>query len=150
MRYHLGIAVCVGVLQGCVPGPESATGFRLPDGSAEEGLQTFKALECQACHDVRGLEPPADSAIDTRITLGGDVTRVKTYGELVTSIINPSHKLAPGYSPEDVTAGGKSRMEAAYLNEVMTVQELVDLVAYLQPLYEVRPPENDPYSYIYR
>jgi hypothetical protein len=78
------------------------------------------------------------------------VTRVKTYGDLVTSIINPSHKLAPGYRPDDVTEGGRSLMERAYLNEVMTVQELIDLVAYLQPLYEVRPPEHDPYSYMYR
>lgn len=150
MKHHLAIVVCVGLLQGCVQGPESATGFRLPEGSQQMGLQAFKDLNCQACHDVQGVAAPAESDVDTRVALGGDVTRVKTYGELVTSIINPSHKLAPGYKEEDVTVDGKSRMEAENLNGVMTVQELVDIVAFLQPLYRVRPPEYDPYSYIYR
>jgi hypothetical protein len=31
-------------------------------------------------------------------------------------------------------------MSYAYLNEVMTVQQLVDLVAFLQPTYQVVPP----------
>ena len=83
------------------------------------------------------------------MVLGGNVTRVKTYGELVTSIINPSHKLAPGYKEEEVTIDGASRMELAYLNEVVTVQELIDLVAFLQPLYKLMPPENNPYRYLY-
>jgi hypothetical protein len=150
LRYLL-IGACVAVLAACNPAPESARGFRLPDGNAQAGLRTFKALECHACHDVPDVEPPAESAIDTRVVLGGEVTRVRTYGDLVTSIINPSHKLAPGYRPDDVTTeGGRSLMEGAYLNEIMTVQELIDLVAYLQPLYEVRPPDYNPYSYMYR
>lgn len=122
----------------------------MPEGNARAGLEAFQELECHACHDVEGLEPPVDSALDTRVALGGQVTRVKTYAELVTSIINPSHRLAPGYREADMTEDGQSRMEAAYLNEVMTVRELVDIVAYLQPLYEVKPPEYDPYSHIYR
>lgn len=150
MKYPLGIALLAGFLQGCNPGPESAAGFRLPDGNAQAGLQAFRALECHSCHDVPDVDPPAESAIDNRIILGGDVTRVKTYGELVTSIINPSHRLARGYRPEGSAEDGKSPMEGAYLNEVMTVQDLIDLVAYLQGLYEVRPPPIDPYSYMYR
>ena len=150
MKRCLAVVLSVGILQGCTPGPESTRGFRLPEGDAQAGLRAFQELECHACHDVEGLEPPAESALDTRVALGGQVTRVKTYAELVTSIINPSHKLAPGYREEDVTEDGQSRMEAAYLNEVMTVRELVDIIAYLQPLYEIKPPEYDPYSHIYR
>lgn len=150
MNRQMIILLCLSILQGCTPGPESARGFRLPDGNAEAGRLAFVDLRCHACHDVQGVEPPAESAIDTRVALGGQVTRVRTYGELVTSIINPSHKLAPGYQPEEETEDGKSPMEAASLNETMTVQQLVDIVTYLQPLYEVRPPAYDPYSYIYR
>lgn len=150
MKRFLAIVACASILAACGPAPESARGFRLPDGNAQAGLQTFRQLECHACHDVPDVEPPAESAIATRVALGGEVTRVRTYGDLVTSIINPSHRLAPGYRPDDVTEGGRSLMEGAYLNEVMTVQQLVDLVAYLQPLYEVRPPEHNPYSYMYR
>lgn len=151
MNRYIAIALCAGILQGCTPGPEATRGFRLPEGNPQAGLQAFQELECHACHDVEGVEPPAESALDTRVALGGQVTRVRTYAELVTSIINPSHKLAPGYREEDVTEDdGRSRMEGAYLNEVMTVRELIDIVAYLQPLYEIRPPEYDPYSHIYR
>jgi L-cysteine S-thiosulfotransferase len=151
MKHHLAILTCIVILQGCSEGPESARGFRLPDGSADMGRQAFEFLQCHACHDVQGVEPPAESKskIDVRVALGGEVTRVKTYGELVTAIINPSHKLAPGYSAEDVSEDGKSLMEAEYLNEVMTVQELIDIVAFLQPKYEVRPPEYDAYRYTY-
>ncbi|MEX2494523.1 MAG: hypothetical protein WD448_00460 [Woeseia sp.] len=77
------------------------------------------------------------------------MSRVKTYGELVTAIINPSHKLAPGYRKEDVSANGESLMAYANLNRVLTVQELIDIVAYLQPLYEVTPPQYDPYTFVY-
>ena len=150
MKGCFAVVLCVGVLQGCTPEPESTRGFRLPEGNARAGLQAFQKLECHTCHDVEGLEPPVESALDNCVALGGQVTRVKTYAELVTSIINPSHKLAPGYPEADVTEDGQSRMEAAYLNEVMTVRELIDIVAYLQPLYEVEPPDDDPYSHIYR
>jgi hypothetical protein len=40
-------------------------------------------------------------------------------------------------------------MELAYLNDVVTVQQLIDLVVFLQPLYHLMPPENDPYRYMY-
>ena len=72
------------------------------------------------------------------VELGGPVTRVKTYGDLVTSIINPSHKLADGYAEEAVSEDGESKMYV--YNGYMTVQELVDLVSYLQPQYEVVVP----------
>ncbi len=149
MKRCLAIAACAVTLQGCFNDPESARGFRLPPGDAEQGKLAFADLQCGACHIVQGMDEPPESMADPRVTLGGDVTRVKTYGELVTSIINPSHKLARGYLEEEVTADGESLMATAQLNQVMTVQELVDLVAFLQPLYNVRPPQYNPYGYIY-
>jgi hypothetical protein len=73
------------------------------------------------------------------VELGGKVTRVKTYGELVTAIINPSHKLADGYPEDLVSEDGKSKMYV--YNGFMTVQELTDIVMFLQPHYDVIPPE---------
>ena len=149
MNRILPIAICMGILAGCTPGPESESGFRLPDGDAEQGLQAFQDLRCYECHVVQGRELPFESTSDVSVTLGGDVTRVKTYGELVTSIINPSHKLAPGYRDDQVSIEGESLMTLANLNRTMTVQQLIDLVAFLQPTYKVRPPEHDPYRYMY-
>lgn len=149
MRIHLILLACIGALNGCVPDPESTVRFRLPEGSADKGEEAFVALRCHACHDVEGLQLAHLGVGAAIVTLGGEVTRVKTYSELVTSIVNPSHKLAPGYSMEEVAAGGESLMSLAYLNEVMTVQQLTDLVAFLQTRYDVRPPVYDVDWYLY-
>ena len=73
------------------------------------------------------------------VQLGGEVTRVKTYGDLVTSIVNPSHKLSRGPDPRHVTPEGESKMPR--YNEVMTVQQLIDITAYLAGTYSVWSPE---------
>lgn len=149
MSRFLSIACCALVLQGCLFDPESARGFRLPEGDAERGRQAFLDLQCYACHQIPGIDLPRGSESSLSVTLGGSVGRVRTYGELVTSIINPSHKLAPGYEEDEVSAGGRSLMEEANLNEVMTVRQLTDVVTYLQPLYKVHPPAYNPYNYTY-
>jgi len=136
------------LLVGC--GEKSGFGFRLPDGDATRGREAFVALRCNACHHVAGLDLPRQGAGAADVALGGQTIRVKTYGELVTAIINPSHRIAPGYPESRVTTSdGQSLMALAYLNEVMTVQQLIDLVAFLQSSYEVVPPPISPYSYIY-
>ena len=144
MKRVFAIAVCLLLagLQGCDMGPKSAKGFRLPDGDAERGGEIFARLHCTACHTVAGAdlgEPPAKGPVS--VELGGKVTRVQTYGELVTSIINPSHKLADGYPLEEITKDGESAM--MNYNYIMTVQQLVDLVAFLQPYYKVVIPQYD-------
>jgi hypothetical protein len=75
------------------------------------------------------------------VELGGTVTKVKTYGELVTAIINPSHKLAKGYPIDEVSNDGESKMPV--YNGFMTVQELIDIVMFLQPYYEVYVPQYE-------
>ena len=88
--------------------------------------------------------PPFLGTGPVSVTLGGEVTKVKTYGELVTSIINPSHKLAERYPEEEVSIEGESLMPV--INDVLTVQQLIDLVSFLQAQYEVTPPEHYPYA----
>ncbi len=144
-------AVCLLILvavAACDGSPRSAKGFRLPDGDAERGLKTFMALECHGCHRIDGLvlpEPAQPGPLT--FTLGGPVTRVKTYGELVTAIINPSHRLAPGAPTDRITPALSSPMPV--YNDILTVTELVDLVAFLQPRYRVTMPELDypPFAY---
>lgn len=123
----------------CSPPEKSATGFRLPDGDPEEGKAAFVTLRCNACHQVRGveLEPPvADPPVP--VVLGGPVDYQPTDGRFVTSIVNPSHKLAPGYPAELIKSGDGSRM--ADYSEVMTVRQLVDLLAFLHTRYDYSPP----------
>jgi hypothetical protein len=133
---------------GCDAGPRSARGFRLPDGDVEKGKGTFVTLQCNTCHKVAGVELPApDTKADVEVTLGGEVRRVRTYGELVTSVINPSHTLARGYPKEKISKDGESRM--TNFNDVMTVSQLVDLVAFLQSAYQIKVDDSMYYPYAY-
>lgn len=118
----------------------AARGFRLPDGDPAAGREAFLYMQCHQCHSLKGEQLPIipDQA-PPYVELGGDVTQVRTYGQLVTSIINPSHKLAVGYAKEVVTEGGVSKMYN--YNRFMTVQELIDIVMFLQPHYKVVAPD---------
>ncbi|NAS13876.1 cytochrome C [Poritiphilus flavus] len=131
------IIICGGLLiSSC---DDQARGFALPAGDIEQGKATYKRLECNACHSIPEIE--WKGGIDSlQIQLGGEVRTMKSYGDLVTSVINPSHKIASGYKEKDVTEEGLSKMKN--YNEVMTVQELVDLVTFLQSEYEISPPST--------
>ena len=130
---------------GCIPNPKSGKGFTLPDGDAEQGQATYVSLQCNACHKIAGVDQlaAAGETPETSVTLGGKVSRIKTYGELVTSVINPSHRLARGYPEQEVSVDGQSKMKN--YNDVMTVTQLTDLVAFLQSKYELR--EYEPTDY---
>lgn len=122
-------------------------GFNLPPGDPEQGRATFILMQCNDCHTVEGVPWAGGEAADDEgainVFLGGQTPHVKTYGDLVTSIIHPSHKLSRGQSPGTVTETGESTMRN--YNDVMTVQELIDLVAFLQSKYEIWVP--DYYTY---
>jgi L-cysteine S-thiosulfotransferase len=125
-------------LQACTS--EWGVGLQLPPGDAGRGREAFVELRCHACHQIKGFDPPTPIVAETRVALGGQTARVKTYGDLVTSIVNPTHRLARGYPREAITVGGESVMSYIYLNELLTVQQLVDIVAFLESDYEVVPP----------
>jgi len=131
-------------LVGC---ENQSQGFVLPPGDVEKGKTAFVDLGCGACHVLQGVfkklppEEGGDEAIE--VVLGGPVSRVKTYGDLVTSIINPSHRLSRGTGADTVNPDGTSKMP--YYNDVMSVQELVDLTTLLQTTYSLKVPEYSPY-----
>lgn len=134
------------LLSACSGDPRSGAGFSLPEGDAERGGTLFVDYGCNACHAVEGV-PRAEDAGPVTVELGGRVSRVKTYGELLSAIVNPSHRTPPRYPRAKVTRDGESLMTV--YNEVMTVQDLIDLVAFLESSYEVVKPRlnYEPYSY---
>jgi mono/diheme cytochrome c family protein len=137
-RHLLAALVAVSGLTACAAPEKSASGFRLPDGDVERGQEVFVELRCNACHEVEGLDLPGPVAEPpVPVALGGTVDYQPTDGRFVTSIINPDHKLAPGYPEELIKSGAESRM--ADYSDVMTVRELVDLVAFLHSRYEFTP-----------
>lgn len=134
------ILVVVVSASGCEIGPRSGQGLRLPNGDVVQGRKAFQRLGCSGCHSIAGedaetTQPPGDVVV----VLGGEVGHVETHGELVTSIVNPSHGFPPEYRREDVADKGRSKM--TNFNEAMTVKELIDLTEYLQSKYTFSPYE---------
>lgn len=134
----LSLLIFLGVA-GCEWGPQSSRGFSLPEGNASRGESLIAEYGCLNCHIVSGNQQDADAVylLSKPVVLGGDVARSKTYADLVTSIINPSHKIASRYAISTVAPDGMSKMQV--MNDVMTVTDLIDLVAYLQPKYKLTP-----------
>jgi len=144
-RYLVGLIGMILWLTACDRGPKSGVGFRLPDGDPEKGQAAFVSLKCHTCHMVVGVDLPAPpSPGQINFPLGGDVTRLKTYGDLVTSIINPAHGLAPGFDKSKM--GDEKISPMPEFNQVMTVEQMINLVAFLQPRYKKLEP--GPYSYL--
>jgi L-cysteine S-thiosulfotransferase len=141
----LPITAILFLMTACEPGRHSSAGFRLPEhGSAERGKAAFVELGCNNCHSVSGVElsNPQDPR-SVSIELGGEKAFEMNDGYLVTSIINPSYKIA-GYSKQQVSAAGVSLMPSHA--ESMTVQQMTDIVAFLQSRYSKKTMPNR-YSY---
>ncbi|MBA6233857.1 MULTISPECIES: c-type cytochrome [unclassified Colwellia] len=133
-------------LASCDKGADSPRGFSLPKGNMETGKAVFLKFECLACHTLKGVEDPnVVKQLDMSIVLGGEKTKIVTYAELVTSIINPSHKFSPLHFAKQKTPEGKSKMKV--FNDVMTVSELIDLVSFLQKNYTLSPYKQTKYQY---
>lgn len=126
---------------------EQARGFALPEGNIEEGKATYMRLACNECHSISEIAWKGGND-NLNIQLGGEVTSKKSYGDLVTSVINPSHKIAPRYKQKNATETNEAEhSKMKNFNDTMTVQELIDLVSYLQSEYNVTIPKTYYYPY---
>ncbi|MFT6408064.1 MAG: hypothetical protein ACJAQ6_001480 [Arenicella sp.] len=156
MKILLGflLLIVVSLASGCEQQQNAHRGFALPAGEVESGKLVFLDKHCIECHTLAGADF-ADKRWqyteqrDINVIIGGSVSKVKTYGDLVTSVINPSHRVAKGYSKDYVLdLDGESKMRV--YNQVMTIEELVDLVTFLQSQYRLVPPPVTKYPhYIY-
>lgn len=136
------LVCCVLFISSC---NEQARGFALPEGDIEEGKVTYIRLACNECHSISGIVWTGGSD-SLKIHLGGEASLQKSYGDLVTSIINPSHKMAQHFKQKE-SEDGPSKMKN--YNDFMTVQELIDLVTFLQSEYKVITPPTYSYPYHY-
>lgn len=148
MKYLLLILSIIAstALISCSKEADSPIGFSLPKGDAQIGRTVFMKYQCLSCHTLEGVKQEDVIKNPTiSVVLGGETTEVITYAELVTSVINPSHKLASRYLVTDVSNEGTSKM--TIFNDVMTVTELVNIVAFLQPKYTLVPYQQTRYAY---
>ena len=116
----------------------SSFGFPVEEGDIERGKQVFIDFRCHRCHTVAGVSlPDIEGAASPRLELGGDTSQVKAYSELVTSIINPNHRISERYRellPQSAVGPLTTQMPMEHI-ETMTVRELIDLVAFLDSRY---------------
>ena len=144
------LALCALIcLAACTQDDRRQGNIYLPEGDAAKGEIHFVSLGCVACHSVVGADLPEPvEAGPVRVRLGSRTGRALSYGEIVTSIVNPSHRLSARYRKDTVSRNGKSIMMS--FNDVLTVTQLTDIAAYLQAHYEEawRPGYQYPvYSY---
>ncbi len=144
-RSILGLVLALTVVgaSGC---EQESQGFALPPGDIQAGRAAFIGLGCPGCHFVPGdvERNPALGFGDISVRLGGPVSRVKRYGELVTAIIHPQASLSRGPNVPYVDAQGRSPMPD--FNVRMTVRELVDITHYLKDVYGIWAPHYDPHG----
>ncbi len=125
-------------LTGCEQNAHSTRGFRLPEGDVDNGKRLFNSYGCFDCHTVKGTGVNSnENAIAKLVDLGGPVSLNKTYADILTSIVNPSHRINFNLDQEVVQEQGESTMRD--YNEQMTVAHLIDIVAYLQIQYDLIP-----------
>ena len=138
----MGFLACgvIALLTACSEEKAPVRGFVLPDGDIERGAAVFVENGCVRCHTVSGsdIEQPADAEFE--VPLGGTVRRVTHYGELLTSIVNPSHRIQRAYrvDSDDTPEGASSSPMLDYTTR-LTVRELIDLVEFLHSKYTAIP-----------
>ena len=108
------------------------TGWRLtwPAGDPARGRDVFTRYECFSCHEVRGEPFPVSHDAEN---VGPELAAMGPAHEaeyFVEAIINPNAVVEGGRGYE--AADGSSKMPS--YNDTLTVQELLDLVAYLKAL----------------
>jgi len=123
---------------GCAYSP--IFGFPIEQGDIDAGRQAFVDHQCHQCHSIAGLSLPALAGASAPILeLGGQTTAVKTYAELMTSIINPNHNISERYRQQlllQATVPVQSPMPMPHIDN-MTVRQLIDLVAFLDSRYQL-------------
>ena len=128
------LPACVFAIAACEPQGAASGDFNLPEGDAAKGQQHFVTLGCVSCHRIRDVDLPEPEERGPVRVLLGSTTRITSYGDLATSIVNPSHRLSPRYRKDEISKEGESLMTSN--NDVMTVTQLTDLIAFLQPHYQ--------------
>lgn len=105
--------------------------FTIPSGDPEAGREAFVQMECYRCHAVQGEKFPT---VETKPgDVGPDLTGMGAHHPaeyLADSILNPNSViiLGEGFTGSD----GLSKMPS--YNDLLTVKQLLDLVAYLKTL----------------
>lgn len=105
--------------------------FLVPPGDASDGRKVFVAMECFACHEVKGESFPKESK--TPRGSGPELTGMGAHHPaeyFAESILNPNRVIVDG---QGYTGPDRLSKMPSYA-DTMTLKQLVDVVAYLGSL----------------
>jgi hypothetical protein len=130
-------SVALLTLSACGEEGRPVKGFVLPAGDIAQGEQVFVDFNCHGCHTIPEVEfPDVEFTPPFILDLGGEVYRVKNYGELLTAVVHPDHIISQKYVAMLERAGREAVVSPMpYYGEEMTVAELIDLVEFLHAQY---------------
>lgn len=130
-------------LTACTGEAKPVKGFVLPQGDIAQGEQVFVDFNCHGCHTIPGVEfPKVEFEPPFILEIGGEVYRVKNYGELLTAVVNPDHIISTKYKAMLAKAEREAVISPMpYYGEEMTVAELIDLVEFLHAQYSKLQPQ---------
>lgn len=154
MRTLFALAALPLVFAGCQSEEEKlhSHGFHLPEGDPVVGKTLFVESSCNVCHTVEGeVLPERGPNWPPTIHLGGEIFRVKSYGDLVTSVVAPNHVVSPQYTAmltEEDKGTEAEDSPMPVFNEELTVKQLIDIVSFLHGRYRLIEPTADPYYYV--
>ena len=146
MKISWYVTLCTFFLLGlsaCGENGKPVRGFVLPEGDIAQGEQVFVDFNCHGCHTIPDMEfPEVDFMPPFILEIGGEVYRVKNYGELLTAVVNPDHIISPKY----IAMLEKAKRDTVispmpYYGEEMTIAELIDLVEFLHAQYTRLQPQ---------
>jgi hypothetical protein len=131
------------VLSACSGENAPVKGFVLPEGDVAQGQQVFLDFNCHGCHTIPEVDlPESEFEPPFILEIGGKVYRVKNYGELLTSVVNPDHIISRKYIALLEQADRAVVVSPMpYYGEEMTVAELIDLVEFLHAQYSKLQPD---------
>lgn len=122
------------------PAPPEGWKFSWPAGDSMKGRDVFVKFECYKCHEVQGESFPGGRVADL---VGPELSHMAGHHPpefFAESIVNPNAVIDEGADFKG--PDGSSKMPS--FNDSMTVQEVVDLVAYLVNL---KPPGADDHKH---
>ncbi len=127
--------VGIGVVIGAGASMPEGWRFTLPAGDAVAGEKAFDRMKCWSCHEVSGRHfgKLSDNPGEAGPKLTRDHARLpREY--IAESILNTDEFLAHGnYQMSYRAPDGTSRM--AHYQEVMTLQELIDIVEFVRSIH---------------
>lgn len=125
-------------ISGCAYTP--IFGFPVEAGDTAAGRQAFIDHQCHSCHSIAGERLPQLAGADNPILeLGGETIYMKNYADLMTSVINPDHRISERYRDQLLRQGvvpSETPMPQPHV-DTMTVRQLIDLVAFLDSKYQL-------------